>query len=271
MMYNDSEVIKMTDLMIAKRSYTEHPDTELFQMHTHDGYEVFCFLRGKAKYFVEGTVYPLRAGDILVMKKAESHTLLLLKDQPYERITIHFPACAVEGSRREKIMSFLNDRPLGQNNRFSAALFKGNNWLYYLNSICEANDEETRRLYLTVILSELCDSSDKIRPDTEARDNMSDVIHYINSHLSDELSLDSICEVFHTSRSHTNRKFRQMTGSSMWEYIKLKRLLMAKELLTQGEPPYRVYEKCGFNEYSSFYRAYKAEFGVSPRENHKKI
>jgi mannose-6-phosphate isomerase-like protein (cupin superfamily) len=191
MMYNDSEVIKMTDLMIAKRSYTEHPDTELFQMHTHDGYEVFCFLRGKAKYFVEGTVYPLRAGDILAMKKAESHTLLLLKDQPYERITIHFPACAIEGSRREKIMSFLNDRHLGKNNRFSAALFKGNNWLYYLNSICEANDEETRRLYLTVVLSELCDSFDKIRPDAEARDNMSDVIHYINSHLSDELSLDS--------------------------------------------------------------------------------
>ena len=100
---------------------------------------------------------------------------------------------------------------------------------------------------------------------------MSELIAYINSHLSDDLSLESICSVFHTSRSHTNRKFRQMAGSSMWEYVKRKRLLMAKELLLGGENPYRVYEKCGFNEYSSFYRAYKAEFGVSPKDDHKKI
>ena len=44
-----------------------------------------------------------------------------------------------------------------------------------------------------------------------------------------------------------------------------------KELLLGGENPYRVYEKCGFNEYSSFYRAYKSEFGVSPKDDHKKI
>ncbi len=262
----------MTPIIIdAKKTFTENPDTRLFQMHAHDGYEVYCFLSGKAKYFVEGTVYPLRPGDILIMKRAESHTLLLLKDQPYERIAIHFSADAIVGANRDKLLSYLNDRPLGKNNRFPAAIFKGNNWLYYLNSACEADDEETKKLYLTVLLTELCDSLDKIRPDAEARDNMSDIIDYINSHLSDDLSLDSICAIFHTSRSHTNRKFRQMTGSSMWEYIKLKRLLWAKELLSQGETPYRVYEKCGFNEYSSFYRAYKAEFGVSPKEDHKKI
>lgn len=239
-------------------------------MHTHDGYEAYCFLGGRAKYFVEGSIYPLRPGDILIMKKAESHTLLLLKDLPYERIAIHFSADAIIGANKDKLISFLNERPLGKSNRFPAATFKEKNWLYYLNTICESDDEEKQKLYLTVLISELCESIGDIRPDSEARDNISEVIAYINSHLSDDISLDSICSVFHTSRSHTNRKFRQMTGSSMWEYIKLKRLLMAKELLTSGESPYRVYEKCGFNEYSSFYRAYKTEFGISPKEDHKK-
>ncbi len=260
----------MMPIIDAKKTYTENPDTRLFQMHTHDGYEAYCFLGGKAKYFVEGTVYPLRPGDILIMKKAESHTLLLLKDQPYERIAVHFGADSLVGEGRDRLLTFLNDRPLGKNNRFPASLFKEKNWLYYLNKICESNDLSTQKLYLTVLISELCDSAHDIRPDSEARDNISEVIAYINSHLSDDISLDSICSVFHTSRSHTNRKFRQMTGSSMWEYIKRKRLLMAKELLFSGENPYRVYEKCGFNEYSSFYRAYKAEFGVSPKSDHKK-
>ena len=260
----------MPVIVDAKKTYTENPDTNAFQMHTHDGYEVYCFLSGKAKYFVEGTVYPLRPGDILIMKKAESHTLLLLKDQPYERIAIHFSADAIIGEGRDKLLSFMNERPLGKSNRFPAAIFKDKNWLYYLSSACDTDDIEKQKLYLTVLISELCDSASDIRPDSEARDNISEVIAYINSHLSDDISLDSICSVFHTSRSHTNRKFRQMTGSSMWEYIKRKRLLMAKELLLGGESPYRVYEKCGFNEYSSFYRAYKSEFGVSPKENHKK-
>ena len=255
----------------AKRTYTENPDTRLFQMHAHDGYEAYCFLSGKAKYFVEGTIYPLRPGDILIMKKAESHTLLLLKDQPYERIAIHFSADALVGANKDKLLAFLNERPLGKNNRFPASLFKDKNWLYYLNSACETDDEETSKLYLTVLISELCNSAQDIRPDSEAQDNISELIAYINSHLSDDISLDSICSVFHTSRSHTNRKFRRMTGSSIWEYIKRKRLLLAKELLNSGESPYRVYEKCGFNEYSSFYRAYKAEFGVSPKEDHKKM
>lgn len=260
-----------SNTITAERNYTEHPDTERFLMHTHDGYEAYCFLSGKAKYFVEGTIYPLRPGDILIMKKAESHTLLLLKDQPYERIAIHFSTDAIVGENKDKLLSYLNDRPLGKNNRFPAAIFREKNWLYYLNSVCESDNEETRKLYLTVLLTELCASASDIRPDNEVRDNISEVIAYINSHLSDDLSLDSICSVFHTSRSHTNRKFRQMTGSSMWEYIKRKRLLMAKELLLGGKNPCRVYEKCGFSEYSSFYRAYKAEFGVSPKDDHKKI
>ncbi len=256
-------------IITALKSYDEKPDTALFQMHTHDWYEIFCFLRGKARYFVEGTVYPLHAGDILIMKKAESHTLLLLKDSPYERITVHFNPDAVNIAS-DRLRAFLDERPLGKKNRFSANVFKGQNWLYYLEKIVDAPDSETARLYLTVLLSELCESAPNIPEGSEARDNISDVIDYINSHLGDDLSLDSICSVFHTSRSHTNRKFRQMTGSSMWEYIKLKRLLLAKELLHAGESPYRVYEKCGFNEYSSFYRAYKAEFGVSPKNDHKK-
>ena len=257
----------LSTIINAQKAYTEKPDTKLFQMHTHDSYEVYCFLSGKAKYFVEGTVYPLHPGDILILKKAEAHTLLLLKEQPYERIVIYFNADAIVGKGKDKLLAFINDRPLGKNNRFPAAIFKDKNWLYYLNSTCKTNDKETQKLYLTVLLTELHASANEILPSSETYDNISSVIAYINSHLSNELSLDSICSIFHTSRSHMNRKFRQMTGSSIWQYIKRKRLLMAKELLSNGEHPDHVYEKCGFNEYSSFYRAYKEEFGVSPKED----
>lgn len=39
---------------------------------------------------------------------------------------------------------------------------------------------------------------------------------------------------------------------------------MAQDLLAKGHTPNEVYSTCGFQEYSTFYRAYKRHFGVSP-------
>lgn len=97
------------------------------------------------------------------------------------------------------------------------------------------------------------------------KDGFSDIIDFLNEHMYEPLSLDGICDRFYMSKSHLNRKFKLMTGSTVWEYITAKRLLSAKELLQLGEPPTKVFSKCGFNDYSSFFRAYKAKFGLSPK------
>ena len=54
-------------MLWAKRSVTESPSPSIFKMHTHDCYEIFVFYAGDACYHVEGTVYPLQAGDILII------------------------------------------------------------------------------------------------------------------------------------------------------------------------------------------------------------
>ena len=61
-----------------------------------------------------------------------------------------------------------------------------------------------------------------------------------------------------------------MTSCSVWDYVVLKRLLYAKALLGNGETPAAACAKCGFRDYSPFFRAYKAQFGVSPKEHRSK-
>ncbi len=251
--------------IIAGRTYTEKPDTALFKMHAHDGYEIFLFMSGRANYYIEGTVYPLKVGDILLMKKAESHSLLLLKDSPYERISIHFGEDALIGERGKQIKEYFDGIPLGQKNHYPASVFKGNNWEYYLNTIVSTENDDIKRLYITTVMSEICDAAHRELSESGHRDSISELIAYINGHLGDELSLEKICASFHISVSHASRRFRQITGTSIWDYVKQKRLLLAKDLLQKGMNPYRVCEKCGFNEYSTFYRAYKSKFGVSPK------
>ena len=81
------------------------------------------------------------------------------------------------------------------------------------------------------------------------------------------MTLESICEKFYISKSQLNRRFKRVIGSTVWEYVTTKRLILAKELLQNGETPMTVYSKCGFNDYTSFFRAYKSRFFVSPKND----
>lgn len=251
----------------AEHNYTVHPDLDKFAMHTHETYEIYCFLSGSAKYFVEGTVYRLKPNDILIMKKAEAHSLLVSNDVPYERMFVYFNADALLGGFQERLSSFLNDRPLGKFNRYPASRFAERRWVDSLNKICNAADDDTKRLYLTVLVAELAEASEQLEQTELFKDNIAQLIAYINRHLTEELSLERLCDTFYISKSHLNRKFKQLTGSTVWEYIKTKRLVMAKELLQNGVPPTEVASRCGFREYSAFFYAYKAKYGVSPKQD----
>ena len=90
------------------------------------------------------------------------------------------------------------------------------------------------------------------------------IVRYLNDHLTEELTLDGIAEHFYLSRSQLCRVFREGTGSGVMEYIRIKRLMAAREQIASGIPAGRAAIACGFSDYSSFYRAYKDRFGVSP-------
>ena len=252
-------------MITSYKNYTQNPDLQMFTMHTHNDYEIYCFLQGSAKYFVEGNIYNLKSGDILIIKKAEAHTLLINKNIPYERFVVNFTADSLIGGSREIITDFLDSKPLGVNNRYSFANFKEKHWIYYLEKICETEDQNEKELYLTVLLNELKNSYRLITGDSPNYDSTQEIIRYINRHLTDGITLESISERFYISKSQLQRRFKRTTGSTVWEYILTKRLLLAKELLQNGEHPTSCYLKCGFSDYCSFFRAYKAKFEVSPK------
>lgn len=266
-----SEVIALLQPNItASRTRTEAPDLEKFNMHTQECYEIYCFLEGNADYFVEGTVYSLKSGDILILKKAEAHSLLIHTLCPYERIVVHFTAEGITADLRKLLCQFLDNRPLGRNNRYPAALFKNNNWQYYLKRIYSTRDFTQRQIYLSTLLYELWEAYPKICSSESAEKNpITDVIGYINDNLTENLSLELLCCEFFMSKAQLNRKFKKATGSTVWEYIMTKRLLLAKEYLQEGESPTQVCAKSGFNDYCSFYRAYKAKFGSSPKADQR--
>lgn len=238
----------------------------MFNLHLHGEYELFYFLSGSAKYYVEGAIYPLKPNDIMIMKIAESHALLIDKSIPYERIVINFNADALVGNLKNEIISFLEDRPLGQQNKRSFSKQTQNVFVSYLDKICTCDNMEEKKLYLTFVLNELRKQSPTNQAQNET-DSVIEIISYINKHLFDDINLDKLAEKFYLSKVHLTRKFKSYVGSTVWDYVSTKRLIKARELLQSGQKPTAVAETCGFKDYSTFYRAYKQKYNVSPKED----
>ncbi|MDD6215092.1 MAG: AraC family transcriptional regulator [Firmicutes bacterium] len=257
----------MNSIINTSKTLTKNPDLNDFHMHTHDFYEIYLFLSGNAKYFVEGNIYKLKPGDIFFIKKSEAHSLLITSTAPYERAVIQFTVGAAVSDRTRDILSFFDSFALGKGNRFPFSMFKDKLWAYYIDKIISSESVDTKSLYLSVLINEMYECLSDILTINTEQDGFSDIIAYLNNHLADHLTLDGICSKFYISKSQLNRKFKHMTGSTVWEYIITKRLLSAKELLKNGEPPTKVYTKCGFNDYTSFFRAYKTKFSVSPKND----
>lgn len=247
---------------------TEHPMEMDHRLHTHNDHEIFCFLAGEADYFVEGNRYRLHRGDLMLMRKGEAHHLIPRSDARYERMVINFDEGALtELDPEGTLVQTFRNRPLGKYNHYTAALFPDNRWMFYMEKICAQEEPHRKLCYLLPLLSDLAEAYRivrKVEPQEEP-DRISAIIRYINAHLAEPLSLESLSQRFYLSKTHLNRLFRQGVGTTVWSYIVTKRLFLARELLSGGETPSRVYLRCGFQDYTAFYRAYKNHFGVSPR------
>lgn len=260
------------------RSVDEHPKDEHYSMHAHERVEVFCFISGYCRYLVEGNEYTLKPYDIMIMRPSETHRLKVMGDVPYERIAFHINPETFKGIDPDgELLKPFYDRPLGKMNRFCSEDFDTDLYRICLDSIdfsTGLSDKLEVEAKLLTVLTEIHKAYHfrmaHIGGQTDREENndiSAQIIEYINQNIFEPLSLSVICEKFFISQSQLNRIFKKATGSSVWEYITIKRLLSARNLIRAGEPAGQVCLKCGFKDYSSFYRMYKSRFGVSPKQD----
>lgn len=259
----------------STHSRTECPVQSHYTMHTHNGCELLYLLQGDADYAVEGNIYRLKKGDIMLMRRLESHYLILRSTACYERLIVNFDLTDTEicdNSFCQALSAMLLHQPLGKYNHFASSLFPDNHWQYYMDRICSYSDPDRQMIYLLPLLNELSEEYEKVKnsPDHTIPNKSSAIVSYINQHLFEELSLDRICERFFLSKSQLNRIFRKVTGTTVWNYVLVKRLFHAREMMQSGENPTSIYEKCGFQDYVTFYKAYQKHFGHTPKADYKK-
>ena len=100
---------------------------------------------------------------------------------------------------------------------------------------------------------------------------MDDIFIYIREHLSEELSLEQLEKEFFVSKYHICREFKRLTGQTPHAYIVKARLDLCKKYIEQDKSIHEVYQLGGFGGYNHFFRAFKKEYGMTPKEYYRSI
>ena len=254
-----------------------------FEYHHHDFSKIVILIDGDLTYYIEGKSYILKPWDILFVNKNEIHKPVVNADKYYERIVIwlnpDFIAKYAQGNNNllkcfEEAMQ--NNYNLLRLNMKSIENIK--NLIQDIKNCDNSNEfgseilKESLFIQLMVLMNRLFLNSDKNRDieDIQYDKTIEEVLSYINSNLENDLSVDTIASKFFISKYYLMRKFKNQIGSSIHSYVIQKRLILAKSLISDGLSMSTVCSKCGFNDYSSFVRAFKKAYGVSPSNYNSK-
>ena len=97
------------------------------------------------------------------------------------------------------------------------------------------------------------------------------VLDYIDLHLEEDLSLERLSERFYVSKYHLAHNFKDHLGFSLHQYIIKKRLFACRDAILMNEKISEVCLRYGFSDYTVFFKAFRKEFGVSPKEYKKSL
>ncbi len=279
--------MKRVEQKFTTRQYMISNDFEFFhyrdeapvevEYHNHIFYEVFFFLSGDVTYIIEGKSYRIKPGDIILINNRELHKTIVEPGKTYERYVLWLDPDFIRTLGEDTDLTVCFERSAESNYNILRPRTEFYMMIKKILSCLESsvfNDGYGNRIlqksYLTELLVYLnrafLDSRDEdIELDVVYNDKVSNVISYINDNLNEELSLETLAYKFFTSKYHLLREFKKHTGYTIHQYIHKKRLIMARMLLKEGLKVTEVCLKCGFGDYSNFIRAFKNEFGHSPK------
>ena len=131
-------------------------------------------------------------------------------------------------------------------------------------------NELLQRGYAYVILGAILEkiSSDEVTSQASISSGFfAEILIYISTHFRENLSLSSVAKKFGYHPSYFSRSFQQTFGISFIRYLTMLRLREVVLLLqSQTKSVIECAYESGFGSMRSFYRAFKDEFGCTPKD-----
>lgn len=280
---------KLEECFNSKRGFL-HNDFQLFTLedtqqlkiesHYHDFDKIIIFITGKVTYLIEGKAYKLQPLDILLVNRNAVHQPIINDDVVYKRIVIWLKP---EFLQRYQECDLSTCFTLANDNRFNLLRFTPDIEPRMQALLSEFTDSTLKAEFGSNVLKEalilqllvyinrtfIARQDKNHAVDIEYDETICQLMQYINEHLAEEMSVEKLANLFFLSKYYLMRKFKYYTGYTLHNYILHKRLIAANHYICSGKSTIEASLNSGFGDYSTFVRAFKKVYGMSPKQYHK--
>lgn len=251
-----------------------------FTKHSHTRFEITVVNSGSGEYTTENAVYPMEAGDVFVFSSKEVHQITRAGEEGLSITNLHFePRYLGEefsDSFGDSYIHFCFSHSPQFRNRIPAhrAAELRENHRRIKEEFLQGEEEYPLaiRAHLHLMLIDLLRRHQYRSPVWADKKStlfdMLSVYDYIDSHLEEELTLPELAGLAGLTPNYFSHLFKQLNGSSLWDYITAKRIEKAVRLLRNGEglTILEIALRCGFNNTANFNKAFKKQKGITPSQ-----
>lgn len=254
-------------------------DSTTGYLHLNANRMLLYFIQGSGNLVVEDKAHRIQAGDVIITDSAELFHCSIDPGVYHERISLHidpqywkkFP-CDMS-----PLFRIFTGRNKGEGNLIPAEAVESSGLsaaLMDLFNLIQQNPPNRDMLVLSKLiqlLSLLDGLSGAVDTPPQKEPLLHRVLRYLNAHCTEDISVAQVADAFHITPSYLAHLFKNRTGLSPWNYVILRRLQRANDLMTQGLSAEEACYRVGFDNYANFFRLYKKHTGISPSQFKKQL
>lgn len=273
----------MDDVIVGSRS---KGISYSLDFHTHDYNELILLHGGNCRFLVGNQFYYLQPGNLLMFNGNTTHKAYVSGEtDTYERSVLHFKTNWIKPLLKKLEVEYLLDLftekkntvihhfPRKEEEMVEKKIRKIEFIWRHNNLENQSLSDVQLKLLVIDLLIYIYQSNDYVVQKEEMiRDEKTKSVERISNFLflnyQQTVTIDDVSSEVGLTKSYMSHLFKEVTGSTIMNYLMAYRLSQARNLLL-AEPHISIKQvalKCGFKSIAHFCRYFKSNIGVTPRE-----
>lgn len=256
----------------AAGSTTDH-------LHLNINRMLLYFIQGSGNLVVEDKAHRIQPGDVIITDSTELFHCSIDPGIYHERISLHIDPHFWEKFPFDTspLFRIFTDRKKGAGNLIPAETVESSGLGAAITDLFDLvqQDSPNRDMLVLSKLIQLLNLLDGLSGVVDTSPQKEPLLHqilrYLNEHCAEDISVAQVAAQFHITSSYLSHWFKRRTGLSPWNYVILRRLQRANDLMYQGYSAEEACYRVGFDNYANFFRLYKKHTGISPSQFKKQI